>query len=135
MREIDAKTLNRTFGKVIFCGGEELGEYEWERLRNGTPLGKRIVWLAYWYESGCYEGSGKAVYLDSLGTWHQDDLGHCSCYGPFDGGFNDLPYTLEQVIETQGKAWAREEHSAYQQGLIKALKRKLKQQQSKGGKK
>lgn len=59
------------------------------------------LWTAY--EVGDYSGCGYAVYLDTNGDWHCDDLGHCSCYGPFDGGWNGITYTKEEVIELLNK--------------------------------
>lgn len=44
--------------------------------------------LAYWYESGCYDGDGFAVFRKKTNAgfrWFGKDLSHCSCYGPFDG--------------------------------------------------
>ena len=39
--------------------------------------------LMYFYDEGCYEGWGLAVWrLD--GKWMYHGLGHCSCYGPLD---------------------------------------------------
>jgi hypothetical protein len=40
------------------------------------------IW--YWYSAEYYEGSGNAILRYTDGTWGAVDLGHCSCYGPFD---------------------------------------------------
>lgn len=49
-------------------------------------------WLVYEYESDYYEGSGKAVaYKD--GEIYVKELGHCSCYGPFDVAGRDDYYS------------------------------------------
>ena len=44
-------------------------------------------WVVHWYESGYYDGSGEAVGLNKEdGLLYIKNLGHCSCYGPMDGG-------------------------------------------------
>ena len=45
---------------------------------------ERFEWLVYWYEDGGYDGSGEAVALGKDGLLYGFNLGHCSCYGPFD---------------------------------------------------
>ena len=46
-------------------------------------LGCGIDFIVYHYESGSYEGDGYALYyMDD--HWYMYNMGHCSCYGPFD---------------------------------------------------
>lgn len=79
--------------------GESVGDRSITRLYETSPIGIDVEELWTAYEAGDYEGHGYAVYRDSNGDWHHDDLGHCSCYGPFDEGWNGIKYTKEQVIE------------------------------------
>ncbi|MGL5582996.1 MAG: hypothetical protein ACRDCE_18865 [Cetobacterium sp.] len=37
-----------------------------------------------WYGYGSYEGSGEALIVFNDGTLSLENLGHCSCYGPWD---------------------------------------------------
>lgn len=39
--------------------------------------------IAYWYELEEYDGSGEAI-LRIKGNWFATNLGHCSCYGPWE---------------------------------------------------
>jgi len=39
--------------------------------------------LAYEYHEGIYDGSGNAIYRIA-GKWYHHNMGHCSCYGPFE---------------------------------------------------
>lgn len=38
------------------------------------------------YEQGDYEGSGEALVLCADGSVKEYNLGHCSCYGPWENG-------------------------------------------------
>lgn len=38
----------------------------------------------YWYGTGCYEGSGDAIFKRTDGKWDTLCMGHCSCYGPLE---------------------------------------------------
>lgn len=78
---------------------ESVGEYSIKCLYKNKPVDTEVEELWTAYETEFYEGYGFAVYRDSNGDWHYDYLGHCSCYGPFDGGWNGIKYTKEQVIE------------------------------------
>lgn len=44
-------------------------------------------WAVYWYESGSYDGDGELVAFKN-GMIFTKSLGHCSCYGPDDGGID-----------------------------------------------
>lgn len=51
---------------------------------------ERFEWLVYWYEDGGYDGNGECVgYNKEDGMLYTKNLGHCSCYGPFDGWGTD----------------------------------------------
>jgi hypothetical protein len=47
-------------------------------------------WLVYDYGIGDYCGNGTAVALSKDGKLYMADLGHCSCYGPFDGDWTEV---------------------------------------------
>ncbi len=38
-------------------------------------------WLVYSYAEGSYCGTGVSIHKKN-GKYHQNNLGHCSCYGP-----------------------------------------------------
>lgn len=63
---------------------EQLSEYDIPKIDGMFEHGLRECW--YWYASGSYDGSGcilmRGVAQDGTERWCQDDLGHCSCYGP-----------------------------------------------------
>lgn len=103
--------------KIINVGKDELSDYDLQRVNNNKPADISVKRLYYWYINYCYEGSGTAVYQDNRGNWHTDELGHCSCNGPFEGGFNNIPYTRQQVIGLLQKALYKEDN----QVLIDAL--------------
>ena len=88
--------------KPLFCesfGPSDLSKYEIESLcKSADSQCVTITHLFYWYSCSGYEGSGIAIYQDDSNRWHKEELGHCSCFGPFDNGYNAIPYTKEQVI-------------------------------------
>lgn len=43
----------------------------------------RVEKCVYWYTTGSYEGSGRAL-LYRGGAWYHKSLAHCSCYGPLE---------------------------------------------------
>ena len=47
-----------------------------------------VSWIVYWYENGGYDGTGVAVAKHVDGRYSETNLGHCSCYGPLDRGFD-----------------------------------------------
>jgi hypothetical protein len=61
----------------------------------------RFEWIVHWYEEGCYDGSGEAVGLcKDDGLLYIKNLGHCSCYGPMDGGMESGDkMTVEKFLE------------------------------------
>jgi hypothetical protein len=61
---------------------------------------ERFEWIVHYYEDGGYDGSGEAVGLcKDDGLLYVKNLGHCSCYGPMDGGMESGDkYTVEQFL-------------------------------------
>ncbi len=57
--------------------------------------------IVYYYETGCYCGSGEAVgFCKTDRLIYVKNLGHCSCYGPMDDGMKsgesyDIKYFLD----------------------------------------
>ena len=95
----------------LSLGKDTLSEYELEGLNRNRPLDVSIQSLVYSYDYEGYSGSGLAVYLDSNGKYHVDDIGHCSCNGPFDGGFNALSYNrnqLKKILEKRSTEYCGE---------------------------
>lgn len=67
---------------------------------------EELQWLISDYKSGSWEGSGSAVGFDGVDLLLYN-LGHCSCYGPFDGGFNGYgpdKISVERYKETRHDA-------------------------------
>lgn len=85
--------------KTVSLGKDELSNYEIEGLNKSRPLDVSVETLVYSYDYEGYSGNGLAVYLDNKGKYHVDELGHCSCNGPFDGGFNAISYNRNQLIK------------------------------------
>lgn len=52
----------------------------------GLPSDKGYRWIVHWYQEGSYDGDGEAVAFDGE-KLHIYNLGHCSCYGPFEQGY------------------------------------------------
>lgn len=79
--------------------------------------GKPLV-FASWYGDGGYEGTGHAIYQCADGKWDHTPLGHCSCYGPLEGGCgpNGVYETLAALIATFSQELKKQT-----QGLIDAL--------------
>lgn len=60
----------------------------------------QFEWVVFWYEDGVYDGFGEAVALSKDGLLYIKDLGHCSCYGPMDGGLESgVATTVEKFLE------------------------------------
>lgn len=79
--------------KLYNVGVDELSKYELDEI-DAT----RFVWMVYWYEGGGHEGSGKAVALGNDGLLYGKSLGHCSCYGLTEGGFDCKGQTMEEFL-------------------------------------
>lgn len=79
--------------KIYNVGEEELSELSEDNTQ--------FEWVVFWYESGSYEGYGEAVALckeDNL--LYVSNLGHCSCYGPLEGGLQDGDkMTIEEFLK------------------------------------
>jgi hypothetical protein len=68
--------------KIYNVGVEDLSDYDIKDMD-----GESLDFVVYWYESGSYEGDGEAVgYSKEENVLYVKGLGHCSCYGPMDGG-------------------------------------------------
>ena len=67
-----------------------------------------IEWAIYDYECSGYEGTGNAL-MYKEGKWYTHDLGHCSCYGPFEELNLHEPYhTLDEAIELLNRSdWSK----------------------------
>ena len=100
---------------------DELSEYDTENLNKNRPLDIAVDVLIHCYHDGGYDGHGVAVYLDNKGDWHLDEISHCSCYGPFDEGFNKISYTKPQIIKLLKKraseSWIKDDYKS----VLKAL--------------
>ena len=64
-------------------------------------------WCVYNYQSGSWDGSGYLVACDNQDMLYECSLGHCSCYGPGDGGVSPLMplkdyLSSEQVLDSIG---------------------------------
>lgn len=68
--------------KIYNIGPDGLSDYDL------NELDLELEWLVVFYENGGYDGGGEAVGYAN-GKLHFQDLGHCSCYGPMDGGFTN----------------------------------------------
>lgn len=87
---MNSKTINRGNVKIIKVDKPKEG---WDRyddvdenpydIDNINKLTNPPELVVYWYGAGCYEGAGYAIFMRE-GKWALRDLGHCSCYGPFD---------------------------------------------------
>jgi len=81
----------------------------------------QILWVAGWYEPGGYDGDGEALVAYKDGTFEWKGLGHCSCYGPWDGvkekGAQDAEY-LRLLRTSDPKVVSR----GYGEGHTKLLK-------------
>lgn len=50
--------------------------------------GPEFLWIVTDYEAGSYDGSGDAVGLTVDGKLYTTSLGHCSCFGPWEAGWD-----------------------------------------------
>lgn len=67
-----------------------------------------IQFAIYYYENEGYEGLGTCLaYKDT--KWYTCDLGHCSCYGPFEEFNLTIPFdTLKKAIRNLHRDdWSR----------------------------
>lgn len=85
--------------KIYQVGPDVLSDWDIEELGGND----RFEWLVHWYLSGSYEGEGEAVALSKDGeTLYVKNLGHCSCYGPMDGGMESGDkMTVEKFLEVK----------------------------------
>lgn len=78
---------------------EEFNEYELKDIKK-----LEADWFVYYYESGCYDGQGFAIWKKDE-KYFYSNLGHCSCYGPTDD-LNSIPYSNFGDIEKIGKNYS-----------------------------
>jgi len=69
---------------IISVGPDEADPVE-------KALPENAAWCVYLYEQGDYEGSGEAYVGTKDGKFFEASLGHCSCYGPWEGGWSGEP--------------------------------------------
>lgn len=55
-------------------------------------------WIVYDYEECHYDGHGEAVALGKDGKLYFHDMGHCSCFGPFDEFPNGGSMSVEDFL-------------------------------------
>ncbi|MGL5566017.1 MAG: hypothetical protein ACRDC4_09850 [Plesiomonas sp.] len=70
---------------IRYCG--EYGTDDDIGLRDNDKeflASQGVVKIIGWYGSGSYEGSGEALIVFNDGTLNLRNLGHCSCYGPWE---------------------------------------------------
>ena len=102
----------------VYClNHEAYDEYCFEGCKD------QYEWLVYWYESGYYDGQGQAVALRKDGLLELYDLGHCSCYGPFDAfGMNASKITQEQFFEEEKNVLDSIQYDEIRKKVVKLLK-------------
>lgn len=100
---------------------DEMSDYEIDNLNKNRPLDIAIEELIYAYHDGGYDGYGVAVYLDSKGQWHLDEISHCSCNGALDEGFNQISYTKPQIIKLLKKRASEDWKADDYKAVLKAL--------------
>ncbi len=89
--------------KLYNVGVDQLREYELAEFDSS-----KYSWMVYWYEGGGHEGEGEAVALGNDGLLYCTSLGHCSCYGPTDGGFGEKGETVQQFFAPKDSIFDRD---------------------------
>jgi hypothetical protein len=74
---------------------EEFSKYDFDELVQYS--GGKIEEIWYWYGAGSYEGDGQLTARFEDGRWGLASLGHCSCYGPCDGGVKPTANSAEEL--------------------------------------
>lgn len=86
-------------------GPYSLSDSEIESIQRNDCFRKPVdaFYYVYWYEG--YSGELVAVCHDhnTPDRWYIQEIGHCSCFGPLDQLRQDMPCTLEQIIELMEK--------------------------------
>lgn len=98
--DIDRKIISTpTFYLPCSDGDDKVSYYEIYHLyKLAEQDGYEIKSIWYRYVHSCYEGNGSALILTNKG-WLYWDLGHCSCYGPFDNFETGMFYeTIWQLL-------------------------------------
>jgi len=66
-----------------------------------------VTFVIYYYENEGYEGLGKCLAYKE-GKWYTNDLGHCSCYGPFDNfPENTFDNIEDAIVDLHDMDWSK----------------------------
>lgn len=99
----------------IYCLHDEVQTYHQPKDEES-----KYRWLVYWYEGDSYDGRGEGVALGYDGLLYVYPLGHCSCWGPFDGfGCHSGGITIDQYFE--GEDEVTDNHSQEVREVVKKL--------------
>lgn len=88
--------------------GPDAIEYGHDEVHDGAEV------VIYHYTQGDWDGEGDAWGRWPDG-WRSKDLGHCSCYGPLDGGYSGEPpdwsdpMTLAELRASYTGMWVADE--------------------------
>lgn len=74
---------------------EALDEADLKQLNEGRSC--PVMFVAYWYGAGSYEGAGHMLFSTDGMRWSDADLGHCSCHGPLESVSGSDPRTLDDL--------------------------------------
>lgn len=89
----------------------------------GEPNIRNAVWVAYYYEVGDYCGSGNCLVKYDNGKFYYGDLGHCSCYGPWEDVETKAGIeTWEEVIKHMDAGKVSTEDLLLREAIEEALK-------------
>lgn len=66
--------------KIISCGPDD---------SEPKTLNPNTEWCVYHYTVGSWEGDGIAYKYED-GKIYETNLGHCSCYGPWEDGWTEI---------------------------------------------
>ena len=105
---------------------DDFGE-EYCKLPNG------VKWVAYDYTNEGYEGSGSALVAWEDGTFHFEDMSHCSCYSPLENVAtqNRAKHSLKDIESWFGlddnKKTPSEYEGKHYAGMWEAVKLALKE--------
>jgi hypothetical protein len=85
-------------GDYQYChdSGKPLDEWDMKTIYGAL---KEFEYVVYDYGTGSYEGDGVAI-IKQDGKFYQQNLGHCSCYGPWDNINLKKPYdSLDDLLK------------------------------------
>jgi hypothetical protein len=87
----------------------------------GDECEDQFVWMAYWYECGDYDGCGEAIALGKDGFLYCAGLGHCSCYGPFEDGFEKM-CSVEDFLGSLGTVHGYVSYAQLEEKVVDLLR-------------